>query len=72
MDKEKIKKYIKPLYMDGLSGRMLRMNSGTSKSREILLLYGHHSSLERMGAFAELMSRYGNVSGDDLHGLGGL
>lgn len=65
--------YIKPLSMNGLSGRMLRVPaSSPSKKREILLVYGHHSSLERMFGYVEVLSRYGNVTMPDLPGFGGM
>jgi len=64
--------YILPLYMNGLQGRMLRLPSSTRKRREILLIYGHHTSLERMWGLAEYMSRYGNVTIPDMPGFGGM
>jgi len=42
------------------------------KKREILLLYGHHASLERMNGIAENLSKYGNVTLPDLPGFGGM
>lgn len=65
-------KYIEPLNMNGLRGRMLRMASNKSKKQEILLMYGHHSSLERMFSFAEVLSNYGSVTMPDLPGFGGM
>lgn len=67
-----IKKYISPLHVNGLNGRMLRLPAPKNKSREILLLYGHHSSIERMSGFAEVLHRYGAVTLPDLPGLGGM
>jgi pimeloyl-ACP methyl ester carboxylesterase len=58
--------------MNGLHGRMLRMPAPKNKKREILLLYGHHSSLERMFGFAEVLNRYGAVTMPDLPGFGGM
>lgn len=64
--------HIEPLYMEGLRGRMLRMASKNKSSNEILLIYGHHSSLERMYSIAEVMNRYGAVTMPDLPGFGGM
>jgi pimeloyl-ACP methyl ester carboxylesterase len=69
---EKISTYIEPLYMNGLRGRMLCMPAPKSKKREILLLYGHHASLERMFGFAEILNKYGAVTMPDLPGFGGM
>lgn len=67
-----MQKYIKPLNMNGLNGRMLRMPAPKNKRREILLIYGHHSSLERMFGVAELLNEYGAVTMPDLPGFGGM
>jgi pimeloyl-ACP methyl ester carboxylesterase len=42
------------------------------KKREILLLYGHHASLERMNGIANNLSQYGRVTLPDLPGFGGM
>jgi pimeloyl-ACP methyl ester carboxylesterase len=70
--KRQLGDYILPLYMNGLQGRMLRLPSPPRKKREILLIYGHHSSLERMFGFADLLNRYGGVTVPDLPGFGGM
>ena len=36
------------------------------------MLYGHHSSLERVYGLAEDMSQYGNVTIPDYPGFGGM
>ena len=64
--------YILPLYMNNLSGRMLRMAPPKGKSLEILFIYGHHASLERYFGVAELLNKYGGVTVPDLPGLGGM
>lgn len=64
--------YIQPLNMNGLAGRMLYIPSTTKKKREILLIYGHHASLERIAGVAEFLARYGNVTVPDLPGFGGM
>lgn len=48
------------------------MPASGNKHQEILLIYGHHSSLERMFTFAEVLSRYGYVTMPDLPGFGGM
>jgi len=72
MDKKKIARYITDLNMDGLHGRMLRKPASGSNKQEILLVYGHHSSLERMFSFADALSDYGSVTIPDLPGFGGM
>lgn len=64
--------YIEPLYMNGLRGRMLRIKSKPQKSKEILVVYGQHSSLERIFGMAESLNRYGSVTVPDLPGFGGM
>jgi len=65
--------YIAPLNMDGLRGRMLHMPAPTAKKkRQILLVYGHHCSLERMFGLAEDLNQYGAVTMPDLPGFGGM
>lgn len=67
-----MQKHIKPLDMNGLSGRMLRMPPPKNSKREILLVYGHHASLERMYGVAESLNEYGGVTMPDLPGFGGM
>lgn len=62
--------YIIPLDVNGLRGRLLFMPS--KKKREILLIYGHHASLERMFGLAEDLNQYGKVTVPDLPGFGGM
>ncbi len=64
--------YIFPLNINGLRGRVMHIPSTKGKKREILLIYGHHSSLERIGGVAEFLSAYGNVTVPDLPGFGGM
>jgi pimeloyl-ACP methyl ester carboxylesterase len=72
--KQKIKyeKAIVPLNINNLHGRMLREPSKSKKNREILLVYGHHASIERMIGFVEELTKYGNVTLPDLPGFGGM
>jgi len=65
--------FIKPLSINGLNGRILHIKSTRkTRKREILLVYGHHSSLERMFSVAQNLSEYGNVTMPDLPGFGGM
>lgn len=64
--------YIVPLNMNGLQGRMLRLPAPRGKNREILLIYGHHSSLERWWGIAQVLNKYGAVTMPDLPGFGGM
>lgn len=72
MPKKDINKYIAPLHMNGLNGRMLRLPPKASGDREILLIYGHHTSIERMIGLAEYLHKYGAVTLPDLPGFGGM
>lgn len=64
--------YIAALNMNGLRGRMLHMPAPKSQSREILFVYGHHSSLERWWGLMLNLNRYGSVTMPDLPGFGGM
>lgn len=62
-----------PLIMDKLHGRMLVAPAKKSKTnRQILLLYGHHASLERIQGIAEALADYGTVTVPDFPGFGGM
>jgi len=71
-----MQKHIKSLDMNGLSGRMLRMPAPTklkgNKKREILLIYGHHASIERVYGIAEAFNDFGAVTVPDYPGFGGM
>lgn len=64
--------YIRPLYINGLQGRVLSMPANRPRKREILLLYGTHASIERMQGLVEELRKYGNVTLPDLPGMGGM
>jgi pimeloyl-ACP methyl ester carboxylesterase len=65
--------FIVPLYMNGLEGRMLRLPSPKPEiKREILFVYGHHSSLERWWGVVQDLNQYGSVTMPDLPGFGGM
>lgn len=68
MTKEHVR--IEPLSINGLNGRVLRL-AGSGKEK-IILIYGVHSSLERMSSTAEFLSDYGPVIMPDLPGIGGM
>lgn len=63
---------IKPLEINGLRGRMLRIPSSKKPNNEILMIYGHHASLERVYGLAHEFSQYGNITVPDLPGFGGM
>ena len=63
--------YIAPLSINRLSGRVLQIPN-KKKKRQIMLVYGHHSSIERYYGFAEDLSQYGSVTMPDLPGFGGM
>lgn len=65
------KQYLTTLNLNGLKGRVLNLPNKT-KNRQILLVYGHHSSLERIYGIAEVMADYGSVTVPDLPGFGGM
>jgi pimeloyl-ACP methyl ester carboxylesterase len=69
---DKIKPYLSRLNINGMHGRMLKIPAKNQKKREILLIYGHHSSLERMFGIADHLSEYGSVTLPDLPGFGGM
>jgi pimeloyl-ACP methyl ester carboxylesterase len=59
--------------MNGLEGRVLHMpHPKKNGKREILFVYGHHSSLERWWGVAQFLNRYCAVTMPDLPGFGGM
>lgn len=69
---EPMQKNMHVLNMNGLQGRMLKIPSAKNKKSNILLIYGHHASLERIYGLAESLSQYGNIVAPDLPGFGGM
>lgn len=61
-----------PLNINGMQGRMVRMPPLKNESRELLFVYGHHSSLERWWGVTQNLNRYGGVTMPDLPGFGGM
>lgn len=64
--------HIVPLNINGLSGRMLVLPPKKHTKRHILLLYGHHASIERMKGVAEVFNDFGEVTMPDWPGFGGM
>jgi pimeloyl-ACP methyl ester carboxylesterase len=65
--------YILPLDINGLSGRMLRLPPPSRrKKREILLVPGHHTSIERLDGLTAYINQFGAVTLPDLPGFGGM
>ena len=64
--------YITSLNMNGLEGRVLHIPGPKKSKREVLFIYGHHSSLERWWGIAKFISRYAAVTMPDLPGFGGM
>ena len=54
-----------------MHGRILHMPN-TQKKRNILLLYGHHASIERMIGAADVLHDFGSVTMPDWPGFGGM
>jgi pimeloyl-ACP methyl ester carboxylesterase len=65
--------YIVPLNINGLEGRMLHLPAPRgANGKEILFVYGHHSSLERWWGLMLVLNRYAAVTMPDLPGFGGM
>lgn len=64
--------YIQPLYMNGLSGRMLHLPDRKNRNKEILVIYGHHALLERWWGLIQNFNDFGAVTMPDLPGFGGM
>ena len=65
---------IKPIKIQGMNGRVLTVEAKDKKfnKHNILLIYGHHASLERYLTVAEALSDFGSVTVVDLPGFGGM
>jgi pimeloyl-ACP methyl ester carboxylesterase len=64
--------YIIPVNMNKLQGRMLRYTKTDQPNKEILLVYGHHTSIERCWELIRLLGNYGIVTVPDFPGFGGM
>ena len=67
-----VRDYLVPLYINGLNGRMLHVPAPEGHKREILFVYGHHSTLERWWGLIQDLNQYGAVTSPDLPGFGGM
>src|SRR5882762_7520986 len=65
-------KFLMSLNMNGMQGRMVHVPAPKGKTREILYVYGHHSSLERWWGLVQELNKYGAVTMPDLPGFGGM
>jgi pimeloyl-ACP methyl ester carboxylesterase len=70
----KFSDYIKPMSVQGLQGRVLVMppNDPKNKNNQIMMLYGLHSSIERMQGIIENIADAGTVTVPDIPGFGGM
>jgi len=66
--------YISPMTIQGLKGRKLVMKSFNAKQKDnqIMMLYGLHSSIERMQGIIENIADEGTVTVPDIPGFGGM
>ena len=66
--------YISGLNINGMHGRVLQMpaRQRAYRNTDVLMIYGHHSSIERMYSLATHFTRYGNVTMPDIPGFGGM
>jgi pimeloyl-ACP methyl ester carboxylesterase len=66
-------KYIMPLNINGMEGRVLQLRAKPKKqTREILVIYGHHATLERWYGLAQNFNDFGAITMPDLPGFGGM
>lgn len=72
MASQNIDDNIHTLHINGLRGRLLRLPARSGQTREFLVVYGHHSSLERWWGLAQVLNDYGAVMMPDLPGFGGM
>ena len=66
--------FVSGLHINGMRGRVLSLPAKKKVYRQktLLLVYGHHSSIERMYSLAAHLSEYSNVVMPDLPGFGGM
>ena len=63
---------ITTININGMDGNMLFLPAPKNKKRNILFVYGHHSTIERMSGLIENLNLYGSVTVPDLPGFGGM
>jgi pimeloyl-ACP methyl ester carboxylesterase len=64
--------YIVPLNINGMQGRLLNLPVPKGKKREVLMVAGHHTSLERLSGVVMQLNKYAGVTSPDLPGFGGM
>lgn len=65
--------YITPININGLEGRILRLKAANKHNKkEILVIYGEGSNLERWWGLDCALRQYANITAVDLPGLGGM
>jgi alpha-beta hydrolase superfamily lysophospholipase len=64
--------FISPLTIDGLRGRIMHLPGPSKPSKEVLFVYGHHSSLERWQGIMQFLNQRCAVTMADLPGFGGM
>lgn len=60
------------LRINRLRGRILNLPAPKGKRREILVIYGLHSSIESVTGLARVINKYGAVTVPELPGIGGM
>lgn len=65
--------YIVPININGMDGRLMRLENGNRHSkRELLLVYDINSNIEKWWGLVVALKNYANVTVVDLPGLGGM
>lgn len=64
--------HIKPLVIDGMKGRVLQLPAPKGHDREILFIYGQHSTIERWRGLSLVFNEYGGLTMPDIPGFGGM
>lgn len=67
-----VAQFIAPLNMNGLQGRMMTAPPTRNRKRDILLVPGHHTTLERWWGLVQKLQDYGTVVVPDMPGFGGM
>lgn len=71
--RQNVEDYIQPLHINGMDGRMLYLPpKHRTHTNHILVIYGHHSSLERWWGLVQNFNDGGAVTMPDLPGFGGM
>lgn len=64
--------YIQPLVVGGLKGRVLQLPPPKGHDREILFIYGQHSTIERWRGLSLVFNEFGGLTMPDIPGFGGM